>query len=79
MTPQPDPNRPFPIQARYDRESRIDYPGFTIPWWLAEIAYEDYSAKYGTTQSLQRMADRGGFGQWELVAHIRNAKSVPKS
>jgi len=37
-----------------------------IPWSLAERAYDVYSAKYGTTQSLQRLAERGGFGLAEL-------------
>lgn len=50
-----DKNRPFPIQGNGSA------PGGWIPWWLAEIVYAGYSARYGTEQSLERMAERGGF------------------
>ncbi len=64
-----DDTRPFPIQ----RESR-GKEASTIPWWLAEIAYEYYSSQYGTGQSLERLAERHGFGRNELVAFIRRDK-----
>lgn len=51
--------RPFPIQG-----------GGQIPWWLAEIAYEYYH-EHWPDQSLERMAERGGFGVSELVGLIR--------
>jgi len=38
---------------------------------LAEIAYEYYSSRYGKEQSLERLAERGGFGRFELVEFIR--------
>lgn len=38
----------------------------SIPWSLAERAYVDYSRRYGTDQSLERLAQRGGFGLKEL-------------
>lgn len=72
-----DPNRPFPIQGGWDRENHKEIKPFKIPWWLAEIAYDDYSRQYGTDQSLERMYERGGFGPWELVTHIRNSKITP--
>lgn len=70
-----DDTRPFPIQAEvpyrgsggqmiYAKESHI-------PWWLAEIAYEYYSSRYGNQQSLERLSERGGFGRFELVEFIR--------
>jgi len=40
--------------------------GRTIPWGVAERAYEVYSKRYGTSQSLERLAQRGGFGGGEL-------------
>jgi hypothetical protein len=43
------------------------YPRSYIPWWLAEEAYKSYSKKYGTDQSLKRLAERGGFGREELI------------
>ena len=47
--------RTFPMQR-----------GPSIPWDLAEIIYEVYSAMYGTSQSLERLAERGGFGWAEV-------------
>ena len=35
--------------------------GMTIPWSVAEQAYLGYVAKYGDSQTLQRIAERGGF------------------
>jgi len=42
----------------------------TIPWALAERAYADYSRRYGTDQSLERLAQRGGFGPKEMDVHV---------
>jgi len=61
-----DDTRPFPIQWESLNQKRC-----TIPWWLAEIAYEYYSRLYGNQQSLERLAERGGFGRLELVRFIR--------
>jgi hypothetical protein len=60
-----DDNRPFRIQSTLER------PACTIPWWLADIAYEEYVRLYGTSQSLERINERGGFGRDELVNLIR--------
>ena len=38
----------------------------SIPWWIAEQAYMVYANKYGDDQSLERLAERGGFGPEEL-------------
>lgn len=43
----------------------------TIPWWLAEIAYQWYVKRFGESQSLEVIASRGGFGRDELVALLR--------
>lgn len=69
-----DDNLPFPIQHEYKRNKAGEmerYPECTIPWWLAEVAYEWYSKKYGTKQSLEMLAERGGFGRDELIGLIR--------
>ncbi len=67
--------RPFPIQGETsyrDSGGRMVYPQqSTIPWWLAEEAYIYYSAKYGKEQSLERLAERGGFGRIELLLFLR--------
>lgn len=74
----PDPyndNKPFPIQSGEsyrDHKRRIRYSSSsTIPWWLAKKAYEYYSKRFGTSQSLERLAERGGFGREELIAFLR--------
>lgn len=41
-----------------------------IPWRLAEIVYEGYSRRYGTGQSLERIAERGGFGILEIADYL---------
>lgn len=57
-----EPERRFPMQR-----------GPSIPWTLAEAIYAGYSALYGTDQSLQRLAERGGFS-WPEVEHIYNCR-----
>ena len=63
-------NRQFPIQGETPKQQKT-----YIPWWLAEIAYEYYSERFGNDQSLERIAERGGFGRRELVWFIR--KELP--
>ncbi|HEC65955.1 MAG TPA: hypothetical protein ENI23_11740 [bacterium] len=73
-----DDTRPFPIQdgpSYRNLEGRLVYPQQSkIPWWLAEEAYIYYSAKYGKGQSLERLAERGGFGREELLLYLRREK-----
>lgn len=38
----------------------------SIPWSIAEEAYAEYARLYGSTQSLERLAQRGGFAPEEL-------------
>jgi hypothetical protein len=40
--------------------------GPPIPWYLAEALYEIYSDLYGTSQTLQRLHERQGFGWQEI-------------
>ncbi|RYZ46278.1 MAG: hypothetical protein EOO72_02365 [Myxococcaceae bacterium] len=60
--------RRFPLLTDY-RERKAGLPA-SIPWDLAERAYADYSRRYGTSQSLERLAERGGFGPGELDVHV---------
>lgn len=57
--------RLFPLQC-----ARRNYPGaaapLSIPWSVAEKAYGVYASLYGTGQSLERLAERGGFGVEEM-------------
>lgn len=50
-----DGTRMFPMQK-----------GPPIPWETAEVIYAMYSARYGTSQSLERLAERSGFGWAEV-------------
>jgi len=45
---------------------RQSCPG-QIPAALAEEAYREYAARYGTAQSFGRLHERGGFGIDELA------------
>lgn len=37
-----------------------------IPWSVAELAYSAYAGKYGRIQTLERLAERGGFYPSEM-------------
>lgn len=39
----------------------------TLPMGVLELAYEEYSHRYGTSQSFARMNERGGFGLLEVI------------
>lgn len=45
----------------------IQKSGATIPAAIAEEAYKEYAAQFGTSQSLARLNERGGFGAEELA------------
>ena len=68
----------FPIQSeaargvdgQYARPIR-ELEASRVPWWLAELAYKSYSKHCGTSQSLERLAERGGFGHYEFVVLLR--------
>lgn len=52
----------FPLQTQRDCQ-----PGpRQIPWSVAEIAYGEYSRLYGSSQTLERLAERGGFRWGEM-------------
>jgi len=67
----------FPIQGeyRYDvsGDSRRMLPELRIPWTVAEIAYAEYAEQFGRHQSLDRLAERGGFGRDELLTLLAHA------
>lgn len=67
-----DDNRPFPIQRTFSKEHLKYLPVCTIPWWLAEIAYREYQSRFKTSQSLEQLAERGGFGRFELLDLLGN-------
>lgn len=54
--------RMFPIQSQHGAEP---HP-LSIPWAIAELAYSAYAAYYGRNQSLECLAERGGFSPCEM-------------
>lgn len=54
--------RMFPIQSSC---GAAPHPT-QIPWHIADLAYSVYRANYGSSQSLERLAERGGFGPGEM-------------
>lgn len=54
-------DKKFPIQPDYDEKFR------EVDWKIAEVAYKEYKAQYGNSQSLERIVERGGFSINELV------------
>ena len=68
MTENKDDTRSFPVQGDYERNPAKPS---TIPWWLAELAYEHYAELFGRQQSLERLGERGGFGRDELVKLLK--------
>ena len=59
----------FPIQKTYGVGG--NEPQTVIPWWLAEEAYSYYASRFGRGQSLERLAERGGFARKELLGLLR--------
>ena len=64
-------DRWFPLQQGSLKKRKPDvgierYGPFKVPWALAELAYREYSRLYGNRQSLERLAERGGFGVHEF-------------
>jgi hypothetical protein len=64
--------RRAPVQGERDRERGIKWrkPPGTVAWSEHLEAYADYAKRYGTSQSAERLAERGGFGWDELVGHL---------
>lgn len=56
--------RLFPLQTSYPDKAA---PGpLSIPWAIAEKAYSAYVQKHGRGQTLERLAERGGFSWCEM-------------
>lgn len=48
-----------------------------VPWIVAEVAYQTYARDGHGNQSLERLAQRGGFGWGELIACLRGSYNNP--
>ena len=62
----------FPIQGERTVDGRR-LPETNVSWELGEIAYEAYAARHGRRQSMERMAERGGFGITEFALLLLEA------
>lgn len=64
--PHVHPERRFPLL----------HGGLTVPWSVAEMAYVEYAEKFpgsASLQSLERIAQRGGFSPEEMDDLLRQA------
>ena len=57
-----------------DRDCKA-YPP-RIPWRVAELAYSVYVARWGGSQSLERLAQRGGFHPGEMDEFLLNWREL---
>lgn len=56
----------FPIIPDRSRDSTIAPHPIEVPWYIAELAYSVYVRHGGGDQSLEKLAERGGFGAAEM-------------
>lgn len=64
--------RRAPVQSEYANPAKgrkAIGPG-TVAWSEHLEAYAGYSGRYGTSQSAERLAQRGGFGYYEMVEFL---------
>lgn len=64
--------RRAPVQSSRIYGSRIEIPAGTVSWGEHTEAWESYRARYGSDQSAERIAERGGFSYLELVIFLRS-------
>lgn len=57
--------RMFPLQSSYRSDKAKPHPT-RIPWSVADKAYAVYRSRYGSQQTLERLAERGGFSAGEM-------------
>ena len=57
-----DTPKRFPIQSE---RGAAPHP-MSVSWETAELAYSVYAGRYGRSQSLKELAERGGFGPGEM-------------
>lgn len=68
--------RMFPIQpysrgvVREDKNKNKGPHPMRVPWSVADQAYSVYAARYGESQTLEHLAERGGFGAEEMDAFL---------
>ena len=56
-----------PVQGEFHRGANWRFKPGTISWGEHAEAYTEYAKRHGTSQTAERIAERGGFGYSELV------------
>jgi hypothetical protein len=59
-----------PVQGEHFMRAptgRKAVPAGTVSWSEHLEAYEAYAVRFGKSQSADRLAERGGFGYWEIT------------
>jgi hypothetical protein len=60
-----------PVQGEGDKRKGLPGQGNgSIAWSEHLLAYQAYSSRYGSEQSAERLAARGGFGYIELIKFL---------
>lgn len=59
--------RRAPVQGEWDRARIKKRPPGTVAWEEHIAAWEIYAQRYGRDQSAERIAERCGFGYWEIT------------
>lgn len=78
-TPPDEPHCATCICGRRAPVQRDDEHGpGTVSWEEHLLAYSDYARRYGTSQSAERLAERGGFSFSELTDHLKREPTTWK-
>lgn len=68
-----DDARPFPLQREHRGAAR--HPQQFVPWGVARRAHQTYERLYHNGQAIERMAERGGYGELELAVFLKAPKT----
>lgn len=59
--------RRAPVQGSRARQDRPGRAEGSVTWTEHLEAYSGYAQRYGSSQSAERLAERGGFGYYEMA------------
>ena len=62
--------RRAPVQASHAFDGNPGHAAGTVSWQEHLLAWVGYAARYGKSQSAERMAERGGFSWYELFLYL---------
>lgn len=67
-------DRRAPVQADERGTQRVG--AGTVTWMEHEQAWQWYAGKYGSDQTAERIAERGGFGYFEMADYLGRQPST---